>query len=287
MNNFSGLISRTKKEHKFFWKITIDVVAVLAQLSGHIIWPIMEYQKDNENWKVFLVPASTFMISLGWWENYVDKSSYFRCIKFLGRVKVRLFRTRYFTYMFVSLWKILVVFCIMVISMGLRLSNFQTVFELGTAFYAHPINITQHRTSLPADSIPDISRVRPLEVIFQIYSNGITPFYVFLLATISAWLCYIVGKFACKIHIQGFSFAFPVNLTVPVCISLIITACGLRYEDPCSFDFMPAYLFWECKNGDVLQDFLKTNVSTVLNYKMLFRFIIIILNFFCFMLHFI
>ena len=70
----------------------------------------------------------------------------------------------------------------------------------------------------------------------------------------------IIGKFACKIHIQGFSFGFPVNLTVPVCISMLIAACGLRYEDECTLDFLPTYLFWECKNGDILSDFLKNDV---------------------------
>lgn len=72
---------------------------------------------------------------------------------------------------------------------------------------------------------------------------------------------HLTGKFACKICIQGFSFAFPINLTIPVSLSLLITACGLRFDHACSFDVIPAYLFWECKNGDILNDFLNNDVS--------------------------
>ena len=80
------------------------------------------------------------------------------------------------------------------------------------------------------------------------------------------YYCYISfflsGKFACKICIQGFSFAFPVNLTIPASICLLIAGCGLRTEDVCAFDHvMPGYLFWECKNGDILTDFLKNDAS--------------------------
>ena len=41
---------------------------------------------------------------------------------------------------------------------------------------------------------------------------------------------------------------------------MLIAACGLRYEDECTLDFLPTYLFWECKNGDILSDFLKNDV---------------------------
>jgi chitin synthase len=70
-------------------------------------------------------------------------------------------------------------------------------------------------------------------------------------------LAYVIGKFACKIVIQGFSFAFPVTLTVPLAVTLLISACGLRNEDPCIFqDTIPDYLYWECPDGDFLNDFI-------------------------------
>lgn len=57
--------------------------------------------------------------------------------------------------------------------------------------------------------------------------------------------------------IQGFAYAFPVNLTIPVTISLLIAACGLRNEDPCFFhDTIPSYLFFESPPVYFLNDFI-------------------------------
>lgn len=83
-----------------------------------------------------------------------------------------------------------------------------------------------------------------------------TVVYVLLIQIVAAYLCYIFGKFACKILIQGFSYAFPVNLTIPVSISLLIAACGIRNGDPCFFSgTIPDYLFFESPLVFRLSDF--------------------------------
>lgn len=57
--------------------------------------------------------------------------------------------------------------------------------------------------------------------------------------------------------IQGFSYAFPVNLTIPVSISLLITLCGIRNGDPCFFhDTIPSYLFFNSPPVYLLNDFI-------------------------------
>jgi len=64
--------------------------------------------------------------------------------------------------------------------------------------------------------------------------------------------------------IQGFSYAFPVNLTVPVTISLVIAACGLRNGDPCFFEgYIPNYLFFESPPVYLLNDFIYRQVSAI------------------------
>lgn len=69
------------------------------------------------------------------------------------------------------------------------------------------------------------------------------------------------GKFACKIMIQGFSYAFPVNLTIPVTISLVIAACGLRNGDPCIYEnVIPNYLFFDSPPVYFLNDFITRQV---------------------------
>lgn len=83
-----------------------------------------------------------------------------------------------------------------------------------------------------------------------------TVLYVLLFQIIAAYLCYIFGKFACKILIQGFSYAFPVNLTIPVSVSLLIAVCGIRNGDPCFFSgSIPDYLFFESPLVFQLNDF--------------------------------
>lgn len=68
---------------------------------------------------------------------------------------------------------------------------------------------------------------------------------MFLAQAISSWLLYVSAKFTCKIQIQPFSFALPINLTVPVTIIVLMTFCILRETNSCVFhDFLPDYLFF-------------------------------------------
>lgn len=46
-----------------------------------------------------------------------------------------------------------------------------------------------------------------------------TPLGVLIVNALSTYICYAFGKFACKIMIQTTSFAFPVNMVVPVLIT--------------------------------------------------------------------
>merc|ERR1712223_1480583 len=96
-----------------------------------------------------------------------------------------------------------------------------------------------------------------LQEIIEIRSSPSTPIYVLLIQMIAAYLAYVIGKFACKIVVQGFSYAFPVIMTVPLTVIGLIAACGLRNEDSCYFrDTLPDYLYWECPGGDFLSDFI-------------------------------
>jgi len=263
-----GMLSRDKSESNLWWKIMVDVLALACQVSGFFVWPVQEMIKGGPNTgQIWTIPLAVFLTSFGWWENYVDKKAKLPGIKYLGEIKERLYlRSRYFTYMIVSVIKILVFLGVMLVTMSIRLNyNFSALFDLRTAMSSHPINVTENRQVLPENLLPDVSLhdVAPLQIITQIPSTGNSPLHVFLILTLTAYLCYIFGKFACKICIQGFSFAFPVNLTIPASICLLITACGIRTEDVCAFTSMPGYMFWECENGDILTGFLKDDYAWV------------------------
>ena len=79
----------------------IDLAAIAAQVTGFVVWPLLEDRP-----LLWLIPVSALMTSCGWWENYVSTQSPFGIIRALGRVKEDLKQTRYFTYMFLSMWKV-------------------------------------------------------------------------------------------------------------------------------------------------------------------------------------
>ena len=101
-------MSRNSKESRRLIKIIVDLVAIGAQATGFFIWPIVEFGRGHT--KAWTVPVAIFLTSAGWWENYVDRRSPIGPIKKLGRVKDRLKKTRYFTYAFISILKILIFF---------------------------------------------------------------------------------------------------------------------------------------------------------------------------------
>jgi chitin synthase len=69
-----GMLSRNSKESKRFAKSIVDILAIVAQLSGCFLWVIPELNKTN--WQhVWMLPTSLILTSFGWWENYVDKHS--------------------------------------------------------------------------------------------------------------------------------------------------------------------------------------------------------------------
>jgi hypothetical protein len=71
--------------------------------------------------------------------------------------------------------------------------------------------------------------------------------------------------------IQGFSYAFPVNLTVPVTMSALIVACGLRHDDPCFFhSSIPDYLFFDSPDVNFLNNFITKEASILSQFKTLY-----------------
>lgn len=66
--------------------------------------------------------------------------------------------------------------------------------------------------------------------------------------------------------IQSFSFAFPINLTVPVTICVLIAFCGARIRNQCAFHYsIPDYLFFESPDIYSLGDFIYNQVCFKIN----------------------
>lgn len=65
-----------KKEDKYLWlKLGMDVFAILAQLSGALVWPIMDVAGPGTMEFPWAIPVGLVLTSFGWWECYVEEKS--------------------------------------------------------------------------------------------------------------------------------------------------------------------------------------------------------------------
>uniref|UniRef100_T1GKX2 chitin synthase n=1 Tax=Megaselia scalaris TaxID=36166 RepID=T1GKX2_MEGSC len=254
-----GLLSRTKQEHKRFFKYIIDLIAITCQITGFVLWPLLENRP-----KLWLIPIACVAISCGWWENYVCSQSNIKFIRALGKIKDSMRFTRYFNCMFLSIWKIILFACSMFVIYWIHgddPSNLLSLFKDG--FGPHKISVDEVGSSL-AVPLPDLLKSSQITDSIDIESSYYTVIYVMLIQVLSAYFCYIFGKFACKILIQGFSYSFPVNLTIPIVVSALIAACGIRIGDPCFFhDTIPDYLFFESPTVFRLDDFISKQMAWI------------------------
>ncbi|XP_008485735.1 chitin synthase chs-2-like, partial [Diaphorina citri] len=142
----ASLISRNTRgctkgseRSEVYLKAMMDMIAVSAQATGALLWPLLEGHNDPWLW---LIPPALFCVSCGYWENYTSKHSIFGFMKSAWRVKERLKRTRYFTYAFVSFLKILVFLCSALVFMSFRGESVTEYFsKFHDSFSQHKIRI--------------------------------------------------------------------------------------------------------------------------------------------------
>lgn len=138
-----GMLSRGY-DPQWILKNLIDVVVILFQLSVLFVWPLFSPQKSSDN--PWLLSVSVLLVSCGWWENFVEISSPFPIIKRLGKMKKRLRRTRYFTYMIVSVWKMVVFLGMLVVSVKINedQESWLAPFDLfKESFQAHEFTVVE------------------------------------------------------------------------------------------------------------------------------------------------
>ncbi|GAB6025457.1 hypothetical protein CHUAL_011200 [Chamberlinius hualienensis] len=253
-----SLLTRAKSEHRIVFSI-FDGIAVCAQATGFFVWPYLMSNKLTNG--VWAIPVGLFLTSLGWWENYVDARSEVSFIKYLVGVKERLYKRRYFVYAFIPFIKILLFFICMLLADYLHNSDQHgwDMFPMLHHFISlqtrqievDTVNLT---TKYFADTYLDGSQLlfqaEIGENIMSVIHTMAIPKAAILTWTIQflcAWMCYVTAKFACRICIQGFSFALPLNVAIPVTVTLLISFCGIKDNDVCFMkDMLPRYLFWVC-----------------------------------------
>lgn len=112
----------------------------------------------------------------------------------LGRVKKDLRLTRYFTYMFISVWKIISFFICSLIILHARGENVGHLFTMfGSAFGNHKITVQGIRPTA-SGTITDLAEILPNGETETVFADVSTPFYALLVQIFGAYTAYVFGK---------------------------------------------------------------------------------------------
>lgn len=241
------IFDNQSEDYKPFYVLVADFFAMLFQVSVLILWPAMNLtrgQNYGESWSILV---SLLLISLGWWENYVNRftslGKFGNALKDFKR-SIRRMRTR--IYMIVSFWKILVTFGFMIALM----SEFKAPCAAALLYLGDD----------KAMGCPHF--VQPLQAINvegTEYMND--PFWICMVQVFSCLFCYTFAKSACKILLQVVSFSLPLMLVAPVMLGLFMGNCESFKLSESTGSLMPSYLYWTCDIHGISYDFLEKLVS--------------------------
>ena len=142
----------------------------------------------------------------GWWESFVDENSAFMPIRWMYNVKMNMIgSTRYFTYLLLSMWKVVAFFLTtwLIVSLnGLLVKPINIFDKFMDSFDSHPFNVTEKTDVIFEDDYTnsDAIEVRLRAVLFTVKNS---PLWVMLIQIGASYIAYIFAKFASKVQIQG------------------------------------------------------------------------------------
>ncbi|KAK6623467.1 hypothetical protein RUM43_009319 [Polyplax serrata] len=233
---FLSVLSHNCKDVHNKFLLAGNILALFFQITGLLTWPILFRTYSPHLW---LTPISLILMSCKWWKNYVSEESPIGLIKFLARIKGILKEKTvllYKIYIGISLWKIVLFLCI-------SISILQVQGMDAVDFFQRTIEAFGDRTMVANEvDIVEQSRVNNT---FPVPSIGPKIRWIVGAQILSAYICYVFGKFACRVMIQPFSFALPSALVVPATIIFVIVTTSYRNENPFIFcAILPNYVFF-------------------------------------------
>ncbi|PZC82421.1 hypothetical protein B5X24_HaOG210462 [Helicoverpa armigera] len=252
-------LSRDRNERRYVWKIMLDVLAISGQATAFVVWPLLK--GDTILWTI---PVACVFVSLGWWENFVGSSDQqWSVLRPLQELRDGLKRTRYYTQRVVSVWKIFIFMCCILISLEIQHDDPFAFFTKLTTGFADRFYIV-HEVQAVRDEFEGFLGYAVKGLTLEIPASWSTPLWVVLIQVLAAYVCFGASKFACKILIQNFSFTFALSLVGPVTINFLIAACGMRNANPCAFyRTIPDYLFFDIPPVYFLNEFVVREMSWV------------------------
>ena len=155
------------------------------------------------------------LVSVVWWENFVDEKSRLRnWLPWLYELQKKMGGSRTKTYLFISLWKIVLTFIIVLIAYD--------VDELFSSdnFHEHICDDSQGGAFLDDWLI------------------------AYCIQVIPSLVCYYCSDLAVKANIQLPSFSVPLLLTTPTTYGLFLFACLA-----CDWWDIGSKLYWNCHHG--------------------------------------
>ncbi|KRZ76621.1 ER degradation-enhancing alpha-mannosidase-like protein 1 [Trichinella papuae] len=227
--------------------IIADVIAFLMQTSALWTWVLVDRTLKVRSMLAF----SLFATSLRWWENYVDhlQGSFTILIK-LSNLARRLQRSRYKTHVLLSIWRCaLSLFCMLML--GGSVHRLRVLFDFTDPF--------QHLNS--SSTVKDSFSVWNWSSSLSIYASTFRSLALGLIC--SSWACYQAARFACKVHMGKFSYSFPVVVTVPFTVAILLSLGELRRLQPCfAVGWLTDKLYWNLSSyGQVWPDLLRDRAA--------------------------
>ncbi|XP_063838675.1 chitin synthase chs-2-like [Ostrinia nubilalis] len=257
-----NIFMRDRTHPRFFLWLCLDILAISAQATAFVVWPLLEDNKPI----LWCIPIASVLISLGFWENFVgpvDKHSSGIMVT-LVELRDAMKKARYYTLRILSLWKVVVFMACVLISLHIQDDDPFTFFtyagetfgERNYTVYEIQVIINDIYNGLFDYSIMGDTYILP--------SFWATSLWVALIQVGSAYFCFGSAKLACKILIQNFSFTFALSLVGPLTVNLLIVFCGMRNANPCEFsNTIPDYLFFEIPPVYFLKDYVGREMAWV------------------------
>lgn len=216
-----------------------DLFSMIFQISSIICWSIW--------YGSFFVFLSLVLISCCWWENYVNDKSKRNLIVYLVDAKEDLKESKFITYALISIWNMILMFSLMLLIFYVEHPEDSVVNDLFIKFsdafnqtYIANETYIINETYILSNNITNITGD---------YINDehlpATKFLIYYL--ICFHLAFVFGFISCKIQMQKFGFALPLQLAGPTTICIVTVLCYLRFQNICSFGkFFGTfdYFFW-------------------------------------------
>ncbi|GAV06231.1 hypothetical protein RvY_16252 [Ramazzottius varieornatus] len=230
-----AIFSRSRANSYFALQIVLDVVAFACQFSALLFGLLSE--SGIYSWTL---PVSLILISVRWWENYVSTDSPISFVRWLSRHRTNIDQTQTKIYLFVSLWKIIVVLGWIAAWHALSSGYYDVnIFDLKNVFTGTGSVELGGRT-VNGTFIERRQR-------FWFWKPNAAFLLIAVICSAAGFLGNICAKYACRIRIHVFSFSIPFSLVTPATVSVAIAVCEALRADPCAMDdVLPSLVDIKC-----------------------------------------